>query len=707
MVKEKPIEASEGTDSSTSEVIDDVKRGGMDFSSCVSDVEKLFSDGKPISAVTLSRSILEYHSYYAKGKASTLKLEETTTKQKWKVSEWLNAVQELFDPDRIRKLSKSTATPVLHGRLLIIGLNLLEPQLYTQFQTDNIFDTIIEEIEEKPFEEILTDYGRKRFDEVKHLNYTSVPTQPDDPLRRIQEDDLGRAAFARFLARRIEEVPRESGAYCIHVYGPWGSGKSTLLNFIRDELEGPRRKKIKRNLKTGIKRISRVRRLKAWLRNRRKKGKKEKIWIVTEFNAWRNQHIRPPWWSLMESIFQQSKHELSWGERMKEYWWRFNTGRTHYIFGFIVLVWIVALFVFPAISRSSEGTLTSWGAAADSISKIIAIIVTLWGIVIAFSRSLLFGSSKGAKTYMELTHDPMNNIRKCFAKLMERIKPKRLVVFIDDLDRCQSDYVIELLEGIQTLFKNSPVIFVIAADRKWLNACYEENYPQLKPFVCEPGKSLGTLFLEKIFQFATPVPGIHQKLKEEYWLKLIEMEDNEQETKITLEEARKRAQKEMQTTNTEGSLLHKIDESRQKSENERIAFREEAIVRLAAPDVMKRTEHALRLYADLLDQNPRSMKRTVNTYSVNRALAILSDTEVEFDALVRWTILSLRWPILAEYLEANPEKLKNFMQQEKAGLDEKYKDLCTDENIKKVLKEGPAKQALNEEIVNQCARLWC
>jgi predicted KAP-like P-loop ATPase len=49
---------------------------------------------------------------------------------------------------------------------------------------------------------------------------------------------LGRRAFARFLGRRIAEIPEESGAYSIHIYGPWGAGKSTLLNFLRKELEG-------------------------------------------------------------------------------------------------------------------------------------------------------------------------------------------------------------------------------------------------------------------------------------------------------------------------------------------------------------------------------------------------------------------------------------------------------------------------------------
>ncbi len=65
----------------------------------------------------------------------------------------------------------------------------------------------------------------------------------------------------------------------------------------------------------------------------------------------------------------------------------------------------------------------------------------------------------------------MEAIKDRFKKLTENvIAGKRNIIFIDDLDRCQGAYVIELLEGIQTLFKAAEVVFIIAADRDWLHA---------------------------------------------------------------------------------------------------------------------------------------------------------------------------------------------------------------------------------------------
>jgi Cdc6-like AAA superfamily ATPase len=643
--------------------------GGMGLTSSVIWARDQFSKSEPISAAALVGTILRNHGEYADGKISDLQLPETRLKRT--VSEWLEEVQQLFDSKQIAMLSKSDSPPMLHGRLVILGLSLLESKLYSRLEANALFTKLIQEIEEKPFEEILTDRGRFMLSTVGDKIPDSVPSHPDDPLRSIEEDRLGRAAFARFLAKRIDTVRSDSGAYSIHVYGPWGSGKSTLLNFIKAELES------------------------------------SKCWLVIEFNAWRNQHIHPPWWSLLDNMFQRSKRELSWHHRLNEYWWRLNTGRTDYILGFIILVWIVALFVFPVIYRSGGETLSSWGDAADSLGKIVAVIITLWGIAIAISRSMFFGSAKGAKTYVELTRDPMEAIKKRFTNLVKHVQDrgKRMVVFIDDLDRCQADYVIELLEGIQTLFKekNTPVVFIIAADRHWLNACYEQNYPQFKLNVCEPGKTLGVLFLEKVFQFSTPVPGIPTKLKEAFWESLIKV--NEQKTKTAPEEIRKRAKEKVLAAKTEGGILRLIDESRNQDFYEQRAIREEAIVRLAAPEVIERTEHALLPFAGLLDPNPRAMKRLVNTYSVNRALATLSDIDIDRDRLALWSILSLRWPVLAEYLEKNPGKTGEIVGKNSSALSDEVAELCNDENVISVLQGIPTSSTLDESVVRKCARL--
>lgn len=58
------------------------------------------------------------------------------------------------------------------------------------------------------------------------------------------------------------------------------------------------------------------------------------------------------------------------------------------------------------------------------------------------------------------------------------------------------------------------------------------------------------------------------------------------------------------------------------------------------------------------------MKRLVDAYSVNRTLATLAHIDIERDQLALWTILSPRWPQLAEYLEERPEMVEKIGQQD-------------------------------------------
>jgi len=79
-------------------------------------------------------------------------------------------------------------------------------------------------------------------------------------------------------------------------------------------------------------------------------------------------------------------------------------------------------------------------------------------------------------------------------------------VFIDDLDRCGADYVVNLLEGIQTLFRHKKVAYVVAADRNWIKASFEVRYAPFSVAVGSAGQPLGYLFLRRFFKYPRQFP---------------------------------------------------------------------------------------------------------------------------------------------------------------------------------------------------------
>src|SRR5206468_8696028 len=72
--------------------------------------------------------------------------------------------------------------------------------------------------------------------------------------------------------------------------------------------------------------------------------------------------------------------------------------------------------------------------------------------------------AKCFKDESEKVAQTMESFESDFKKLLELVKIDRIVVFIDDLDRCSSTKVIETFETIK-LFLNTPACtFVIGAD---------------------------------------------------------------------------------------------------------------------------------------------------------------------------------------------------------------------------------------------------
>lgn len=111
---------------------------------------------------------------------------------------------------------------------------------------------------------------------------------------------------------------------------------------------------------------------------------------------------------------------------------------------------------------------------------------------------------------------------------IKQIMPvERIILYIDDLDRCKPDRVIEVLEAVHLLLAFPLFMVVVAVDPRWLRRCLEKHYPDLLALRTEQPIVLGDVlpsrpataqdYLEKIFQ----VPFTLQPLRGEGFRKLV------------------------------------------------------------------------------------------------------------------------------------------------------------------------------------------
>jgi hypothetical protein len=104
---------------------------------------------------------------------------------------------------------------------------------------------------------------------------------------------------------------------------------------------------------------------------------------------------------------------------------------------------------------------------------------------------------------------------------------ERIILYIDDLDRCRPERVIEVLEAVHLLLAFKLFMVVVAVDPRWLRRCLEKHYPELLALGAqEEPRALYAVpirpvtaqdYLEKIFQ----IPYTLQPLKNDGYRRLV------------------------------------------------------------------------------------------------------------------------------------------------------------------------------------------
>ncbi|MBN1147236.1 MAG: hypothetical protein JXA78_08270 [Anaerolineales bacterium] len=687
--------------------------------------DQLVQRGAVYSA-DLVEILIKDHPEYGGYRAKALRLDRNRLEQQRPVDEWLQQARQIFDEQ---------AAPQLNGRLVILALSRLDHHLGEQLEQEGFLAALEKEYTPPPAT-LLSEKGRLAWGLVQDVQETSSQagkkpvedvTQPGAKAFQVDraylhldqpalEDELGREPFAEALALHLRYLRQQlvnaqasaqtpaqvysqaeqDRSFLLQLYGPWGSGKSSLLNFLRKHLA----KALEEGKNTGI---------------------ETRPWIVAPFNAWRNQRVSQPWWAIMNAVYRSSLEQLWRLDRWRaiklwarEHWWRFYTTSAPRMLA-LALLSLLALAVvvydgMRALSQAAAEGESVVAALADyvgSLDTLLTSLAAVAGFAFSWSRSMLAGTASAAESFVERTPDPMQHIAEHFKDLVAWVD-QPIAVFIDDLDRCEADYVVRLLEGVQTLFRAATVFYVVAADARWLRASYEKAYTLFVHQVEEPGHPLGTLFMEKIFQLSAPVPGLYGSLKDLYWQSLVMNAPLLEDDSIDREALRAQAQARLGQITSDQEIVQEVEKQRGSGMIEQI-FRAEAMKRLVSPEVQSVREHRLQKYRHLVGESPRAMKRMVNFYAILQGLNTLSGNPVDGEDLPLWTILQMRWPHLGEYLSRRPAMVQ-YISPSAANLPAEIPPnlapLFTDEAVYAVVTgEGLAGDLRDERKMRLCAGL--
>lgn len=98
--------------------------------------------------------------------------------------------------------------------------------------------------------------------------------------------------------------------------------------------------------------------------------------------------------------------------------------------------------------------------------------------------------------------DDIREFQEKFAELIEESKIDRLVIFIDELDRCRENTILETLEAMKLFMFTGKVAFIIGADERHISYAVKSKFKDVEGIQIDIGKE----YLEKLVQYPIHIP---------------------------------------------------------------------------------------------------------------------------------------------------------------------------------------------------------
>ena len=358
----------------------------------------------------------------------------------------------------------------------------------------------------------------------------------------------------------------------IGVFGNWGSGKSSLMLLLQQSLQEWEKSQV---------------------------NEYHNIILQVYFNSWQFESYDSTKLTMIESILEALDKDINTRKDVFE--------RADDLLARINFLKVGVFILKKAYDNLTPDWMKKWLPKKDDIDKITGKDKY---------NNLLEDVTKGNTSKFIAT------FRELFEDLVEDMRYKAVIVYVDDLDRCDPKRIIGCLEAVKLFVNVKKTAFVIGADERIIEYAISQHYPiQMKK---EDISSPFSDYLEKLIQLPYKLP---------------RLSDNEQETYITLLLCKNHLneiyfnqihQKYLEFRKTDKHSKYNIDDIKANiPENQNIDFYA-VEYRLPIVPIIKQ----------FLNGNPRQLKRFLNTLYVRQELAdVAGFRDIRPDVLTKIMVL--------------------------------------------------------------------
>lgn len=400
-----------------------------------------------------------------------------------------------------------------------------------------------------------------------------------------KDDLLGYQVHAELLSNVV--LDPSMLPISIGIFGDWGSGKSSLMLLMQKSIEEWKNKVAEENKKL-------------------KEAKKNAKVLQIMFNSWQFEDYEDTKLTLIETILSEVIKDI------KEHRDIFEKAdeclkKIQYLKLGVVVLKNLARKIIPKDIQELLPNKEEW----NEISK--------------EDQGILLEDVKEANS-----SNFIKRFREDFTNIIKDGDYRSVVVYIDDLDRCSPERIIQCLEAVKLFVNVDKTAFVIGADQRIIENAIHERYktPLQQTTISSPYSD----YLEKLIQLPYKLPKLSY---------------SEQETYVTLLLCSK-----MENENLFPTIHKKYIEFRKKDKHSKYGLDK---IQKDNPTVNFGTTSGylsiIPIMSSFLNGNPRQLKRFLNTFDMRRRMAdVAGFREIDPEILVKLMVLEYNSQ-LRQYIE--------------------------------------------------------
>lgn len=284
-----------------------------------------------------------------------------------------------------------------------------------------------------------------------------------------------------YLVDVVEKIAKDKALSpsTIGIYGDWGSGKSSLMNMVYDRLSY--------------------------------EDKKSNI-LCIKFNGWLFEGYEDAKTALLGTILDEIEKKKRLPVKAKE-----HIKNLFKSLDYFKLASKGIKYGMDFLLTGGIGTIA--GLSVEAITNAIK----------TKSHDITEDEIKDALEFTlkkENIRESLKTFQTEFLKLLSAAKIEHLVIFIDELDRCSHDTILESLEAIRLFVFAEGTTFIIGADERQIQYAVKRKYPDIEGNRIDISKE----YLEKLIQYPFRIPQLGRKEVQQYITCLLlerELEQND------------------------------------------------------------------------------------------------------------------------------------------------------------------------------------